>query len=97
VLGQHVELAYNPRQLSISGGIERESNFTLARDLGFDNVSIIGVKPRTVLFERLEGKHDILRPNRGAVMPSCLWAQTISHPRKIAGIGDRFREQSVCA
>ena len=69
VLGQHVELADNSGQLSISGRIEREGDFTLARDLGFDDVLVIGGKPRAVFLERVEGKQDILGRNRGAVMP----------------------------
>ena len=97
VSGQHIELADDLRQLPLAGRIECKRDLTLRRDLRFDNVSVIGRQPRIVLLENVEGKHDILRRHRRAVVPSCCVTQPITHEREIVRDYDGLGQQAVGA
>ena len=68
MLGQHIELPDNQRHLAISGAVEDERDFALARLLDLGDMAVIGANGRAVFLERLHREDHVLDSNRLAIM-----------------------------
>src|SRR6185437_14428609 len=67
---QNRQLSDDLRQFAVSGRVEREGDLALARLFRLCHVPVIGAELRAVLLERVEGKNDVVRRHRLAVMPA---------------------------
>ena len=95
VLGQDPELPEDHRHFPIAGGIERESDLALAALLNPRDVPVKGADIGVVFLVGLEGVDHVLDRNRLAVVVAGGGAQAKGGGRKVRGVTDRFRDQSV--
>jgi hypothetical protein len=86
VLRQDGKLADDQGQLSVRPALEGELHLALADGLDAIDAGVVGAVARVALLAQgLEGKDDVFRGDRLAVMPARLRIEIIGHPGTVLG------------
>jgi sulfite reductase (NADPH) flavoprotein alpha-component len=95
MLGQHIELTDNLRQLAVAGSVESEFDIAVAGLFRLHDMPVISAERGVVLFECVEREDDVFRRHGLAVMPARIGAQSISNPGVVVGGAHGFSQQAV--